>query len=143
MSFLCYVKQDDLVNALVLKVGIDNSGTMCGDIIIHQDKFLANCNGIWRKSLIPISLAIYSSILKHVEVCASIVRDTGPNYNWLSKLLVLRYATLLESLVSLSPENTGDTAIAPHRIPQLHHTGYHNCNMGDIAIAPNDTTVAS
>ena len=77
---LCYVKVDDLVNALVLKVGIDNFGTMCGGI-----KFLANCTGIWyhiwRKNLIPIALAIYSPILKHVEVCASIVRDTVPNYN--------------------------------------------------------------
>ena len=42
---------------------------------------------IWCKNFIPISLAIYSPILKHVEVCASIVRDTSRNHtnlppNW-------------------------------------------------------------
>jgi len=84
---------------------------MCGGIIIHQDKFLDNCTGIWyniwRKNLIPMSLAIYSPIHKHMEVFASIVRDTGSSQNRpSSKLVVLRYATLLESLVSLSPDTT-------------------------------------
>lgn len=36
--------------------------------------------------------------------CASIVRDTGTNHNRPSaRLIVLRYATLLESFISLSP----------------------------------------
>ena len=80
---------------------------MCSGIIIHRDKFLDICTGIWYhiwcKNLIPMSLAIYSPILKHVEVSSSIVRDTGTNFNHPSaKLVVLHYATLLESLISLS-----------------------------------------